>query len=194
METNQNVNEVLKERLGIARSKLLMSQEEAAEKIGFTRAKVKNAELGHCNVKAEDLAAFAKLYETTSDYLLGLSDDSQIFPRAVDSIRISEKAIENLRFITSYAGPLPVKEALNILLSSKHLYNICIALANIINADDRKSPSTKYYAMSKELYELISKSDWDAIPIHEQIKYQEYRAKDELSEVVKEVKKCHRLG
>ena len=58
------------ERLAIMRNRLGISQEEAASRIGISRNALSKYENGNNRISAEVILKFARLYDTSVDYLL----------------------------------------------------------------------------------------------------------------------------
>lgn len=54
-----------------------MSQREVAERIGITQRKYSYIETGTQPVTGDLLVKLARLYQTSTDYLLGLTDDAK---------------------------------------------------------------------------------------------------------------------
>ena len=62
------------ERLKELREYNDLTQEQAAQAIGIKREQYRRYETGINEIKASYIIKFAKFYEVTSDYILGLSD------------------------------------------------------------------------------------------------------------------------
>ncbi len=62
------------ERLKELREYNDLTQEQVAQAIGIKREQYRRYETGINEIKASYIIKFAKFYEVTSDYILGLSD------------------------------------------------------------------------------------------------------------------------
>jgi len=62
------------DRITQLRKKIGMKQSDLAEKLGVARNQVSKYETGGSNPTLESLAQMAELFNTTTDYLLGLSN------------------------------------------------------------------------------------------------------------------------
>lgn len=63
-----------KERLVLLRKELNLTQEEFAEKIGYTRTAVSAWEIGRNEPSNSDVIKIAEFFNVTTDYLLGKTD------------------------------------------------------------------------------------------------------------------------
>jgi len=73
-------NNILPNRLKISRKKCGWTQEWVAEKLNISIGTLSGYERGYRNPNNDMLRKLAELYKTTTDYLLGLTDN----PRSVD--------------------------------------------------------------------------------------------------------------
>lgn len=92
----------LGERLRKAREYVELTQDEAARVIGISRPSLSQVENGHRKVDAVELAAFAKLYNQSTEALTGtvpqaIPADVQHLARASRELSDSDRA-ELLRF------------------------------------------------------------------------------------------------
>ncbi len=78
------------DRLKQRRQALHLSQEQLAERTGVNQPQVSRWELGENDVSGETLAALARALSTTSDWLLGLSNDPQSAIRYVGDLNETE--------------------------------------------------------------------------------------------------------
>lgn len=54
-------------------------------------------------MRVEYLRCFSEFYDVSSDYLLGLTDDRNKKPSAVDELGLSNKAVDNIRLIRTHS-------------------------------------------------------------------------------------------
>ena len=73
--------EELGRKLAEARDGLDLSQAEAAKLIGISQGTYSGYETGSRNVPNEILISIAKLYNTSTDYILGLTNEKKPYPR-----------------------------------------------------------------------------------------------------------------
>ena len=66
------------ERLKQARRNKGISQQKAADCLGLTKIGYQNYEAGRTNPSFDRLPSIARLFDVSSDYLLGLSDDPHL--------------------------------------------------------------------------------------------------------------------
>lgn len=69
-----DVIEILAKRLKELRQENNYSQYEIADMIGITQVTYSHYELGRRSVSIQNLVKIAKIYNVSTDYLLGLSD------------------------------------------------------------------------------------------------------------------------
>ena len=72
----------LSEKLQNLRKAAGLSQEQLAERLNVTRQAVSKWETGEGKPDIDNLLPLAKLLHTTVDYLLGLTDKPEPYPRA----------------------------------------------------------------------------------------------------------------
>ena len=77
------------ERLKELREKNELTQEEVAVKINMKREQYRRYESGINEIKASHVILFAKLYNVTSDYILGLSDDPKPNYRIKNNVTVN---------------------------------------------------------------------------------------------------------
>lgn len=78
------------------------------------------ADYSNLKMSAETLAALADFYETNTDYLLGLIDDSGEKPVATEELKLSEDAIRGIRQITADKR---IASIFDKILSDSRLYS-----------------------------------------------------------------------
>ncbi len=74
-----------------------MKQKDLAKELGVTDNTVSYYCSGSRSPQLSQLAQIAKILNTTTDYLLGLTDDYEIHPSAIDDLGLSNAAIQQLR-------------------------------------------------------------------------------------------------
>ncbi|PYE42117.1 helix-turn-helix protein [Paenibacillus barcinonensis] len=62
------------QRIKIERSRSSLSQDDLAEKLGYKRTNIANYEAGRVTPPSDALAKMARIFNVSSDYLLGLDD------------------------------------------------------------------------------------------------------------------------
>lgn len=65
------------QRLKDLREKNELTQEQVAEKINIKREQYRRYEIGINEIKASHIIKFAKLYNVSTDYILGLTDNPE---------------------------------------------------------------------------------------------------------------------
>lgn len=65
------------DRIALRRQQLRLSQEELANEIGSSQKQVSRYENGHNDPTSEVLVKFARALDTTTDWLLGLTDNPE---------------------------------------------------------------------------------------------------------------------
>ena len=72
------------------------TQESLAKKLGVSTSAVSKWEQGYSDPDVKTLIEICRLYDVTSDFLLGLSDDDPLITKKKRSV-LSEKSKETLR-------------------------------------------------------------------------------------------------
>ncbi len=83
----------LGERIGLRRKALKFSQEELSERVGIARDQISRYERDVNEPTASVLIALARELETTTDYLLGLSDVIDRPSRTLADLDASEREL-----------------------------------------------------------------------------------------------------
>ncbi len=83
MDGNKTIGQTIGQRIGKARSKADETQQQLADALGVKREMVTYWENGTRNIKVEQLAAIAKRYGVSVDYLLGFTNE----PAAEQKVR-----------------------------------------------------------------------------------------------------------
>lgn len=106
-ETGKRIEDVFAEKVILLREKNNISQQELANEIGITRQSLSLYENGQRTIRSDVLLKIADFFNVTTDYLLGKTAAQTIEAdtRAVcDYIGLSEKAVENIRLLTTQEG------------------------------------------------------------------------------------------
>lgn len=74
MENSDAKRQAIASRLKVARERAGLTQGQVAKKLGLHRPSVSEVEAGRRGVSAEELAAMAKLYEVSVDWLTGTEE------------------------------------------------------------------------------------------------------------------------
>lgn len=110
----------MKERLRDLRIENELTQKELAQKIGSTDKSIWNYEKGIATPPYDILIAYAKLFEVSTDYLLGLENDSGIKPIKATTIGYSSEErnlVNNYRELNQ-SGKKLVNETIKTLLAA----------------------------------------------------------------------------
>lgn len=75
MSSTQDRKKIIGSRLKQLRDKAGLLQEEAADKLGVTRASLSNYEIGRATPKPDFVAEAVALYKTNTDYILGYTEN-----------------------------------------------------------------------------------------------------------------------
>lgn len=81
-----------KDRLKILREENKLLQKELAEKLGVSRYTIVRYESGKIKPDIENVIQLSKIFDCTSDYLLGISDEKIKRPPEKDFILVVDKA------------------------------------------------------------------------------------------------------
>lgn len=134
---------ILRERLNILLGE--MSTKEFADNIGLSRQTMGFYLNGDRIPDSETLLLICKKCNVSSDWLLGLSNDRQRTPAAVDSLGLSEKAVEMVQNIRSLDDSTDILAGLSIVLEGVNTIFISKAvklLADAIQAEADSMTST----------------------------------------------------
>jgi transcriptional regulator with XRE-family HTH domain len=117
---------LLAQRLRQARKSKKLTQEELANRVSTTKGTISNYENGHSSPPNEMLVLLAETLETTTDYLLGRTDDpNPIKKTSLDDMKMKES--ENLFFFNrdgmSDEDIEKVKEYIEVLRLKAKQYN-----------------------------------------------------------------------
>lgn len=104
------------------------SQDKLAKYLGKTRQAISLYCVGESAPDLETLVKIAKYFDTSTDYLLGLSNDPARYPTAVDDLHLSPDAVSNLIVFSSNED---ICYALNLILESPTFRRILNKLKSI---------------------------------------------------------------
>lgn len=93
------------QRIKYLRENMNMSQKELSEKANINTSVMNRIESGERAIRDEELIIFAKIFDVSTDYILGLSDTEKL---NID---------ESYEFIDSLNSPDDIKELIKIVLS-----------------------------------------------------------------------------
>ena len=130
---------ILRERLNILLGE--MSTKEFADNIGLSRQTMGFYLNGDRIPDSETLLQICKKCNVSSDWLLGLSNDRQRTPAAVDSLGLSEKAVEMVQNIRSLDDSTDILAGLSIILEGANTIFISKAVKLLADAIQTEADS-----------------------------------------------------
>ena len=93
------------QRIKYLRENMNMSQKELSEKANINTSVMNRIESGERAIRDDELIVFAKIFDVSTDYILGLSDTEKL---NID---------ESYEFIDSLNSPDDIKELIKVMLS-----------------------------------------------------------------------------
>ncbi|AUA23355.1 helix-turn-helix domain-containing protein [Clostridioides difficile] len=93
------------QRIKYLRENMNMSQKELSEKANINTSVMNRIESGERAIRDDELIVFAKIFDVSTDYILGLSDTEKL---NID---------ESYEFIDSLNSPDDIKELIKVILS-----------------------------------------------------------------------------
>ncbi|EOE7205037.1 helix-turn-helix domain-containing protein [Clostridioides difficile] len=93
------------QRIKYLRENMNMSQKELSEKANINTSVMNRIESGERAIRDDELVVFAKIFDVSTDYILGLSDTEKL---NID---------ESYEFIDSLNSPDDIKELIKVILS-----------------------------------------------------------------------------
>ncbi|WP_339078730.1 helix-turn-helix transcriptional regulator [Clostridioides difficile] len=93
------------QRIKYLRENMNMSQKELSEKANINTSVMNRIESGERAIRDDELVVFAKIFNVSTDYILGLSDTEKL---NID---------ESYEFIDSLNSPDDIKELIKVILS-----------------------------------------------------------------------------
>ncbi len=103
-----NVNK-FKDRLKELRKEYSFTQQELANKIGIVRTAIANYETGRTIPDSDTLTLLAKIFDTTTDYLLGISDIKNPYQN-----KIIKETTKELQLPDEFTSPDEAEEFLTV--------------------------------------------------------------------------------
>nr|UWI48572.1 helix-turn-helix domain-containing protein [Clostridioides difficile] len=95
----------ISQRIKYLRENMNMSQKELSEKAKINTSVMNRIESGERAIRDDELIIFAKIFDVSTDYILGLSDTEKL---NID---------ESYEFIDSLNNPDDIKELIKVVLS-----------------------------------------------------------------------------
>ncbi|HEB5000172.1 TPA: helix-turn-helix transcriptional regulator [Clostridioides difficile] len=95
----------ISQRIKYLRENMNMSQKELSEKAKINTSVMNRIESGERAIRDDELIIFAKIFDVSTDYILGLSDTEKL---NID---------ESYEFIDSLNSPDDIKELIKVVLS-----------------------------------------------------------------------------
>lgn len=87
---------VFKDRLKKLRKELNLTQEEFAQKIGYTRTAISAWEIGRNEPSNDDMVKLANYFNVSTDYLLGKTNERNVSHSDIPEIRQIERGAKNM--------------------------------------------------------------------------------------------------
>ena len=112
------------ERIKYVRSNLLMSQKDLADKLGRQRTEISMFESGARGIDIYTLKEIAKIFNVSTDYLLGITDfeSADINEIAINDLTgLSKGAIKNLVYLNKYHNGY-LLSTINYLLEQEQVF------------------------------------------------------------------------
>lgn len=158
-----NSNADIGERIKYLRCNALLSQTDLANKLGRKREEITMYETGARNIDINTLKEVAKIFNVSTDYLLGITEFESI---SIDNIAIhnllglSDEAINNLIRLNKYHSNT-ILNTINYLLEQEKLFpNECYTMIENVGSltDEEVSKAIKVFEEKKyiKLFSRIS--------------------------------------
>lgn len=132
---NKPAKEILAARLIELREERGLTQQELAEKLNITRQSLSLYERAERTINIDLLLEISKVFDVSTDYLLGVSDckttDTDIRD-ICDFVNLSERAVLNINEYTEFDCPfcsMSGSMMFNILCESEHILSLCVHLS-----------------------------------------------------------------
>lgn len=123
---------VFAERLKDLRSRKGRTQDEVGKVVGKSREAVSKYEIGEREPDLSSVAALAKYFDVSTDYILGISDDNELIN--VNKLNINEFLTFEKYFIDSDFIPY-IKLAIKIRENNVDLNNVESYVNDLINVN-----------------------------------------------------------
>ena len=162
--TELSINEYIGRRIQRLREKQGMKQEILAQKIDIERSNLSNYETGRRTIPLETLKKVAKILNTSTDYLLGLTESksAKIKDREIcDYTGLSDKSIKILKTIKN----LDIIQTINFLIEQEEIY-LYSSFFPVIPKNCNQEKYNKAFERALQSYEQdIEKVSKSCIPI-----------------------------
>ena len=162
--TELSINEYIGRRIQRLREKQGMKQEILAQKIDIERSNLSNYETGRRTIPFETLKKVAKVLNTSTDYLLGLTESksAKIKDREIcDYTGLSDKSIKILKTIKN----LDIIQTINFLIEQEEIY-LYSSFSPVIPKNCNQEKYNKAFERALQSYEQdIEKVSKSCIPI-----------------------------
>ena len=162
--TELSINEYIGRRIQRLREKQGMKQEILAQKIDIERSNLSNYETGRRTIPLETLKKVAKVLNTSTDYLLGLTESksAKIKDREIcDYTGLSDKSIKILKTIKN----LDIIQTINFLIEQEEMY-LYSSFSPVIPKNCNQEKYNKSFERALQSYEQdIEKVSKSCIPI-----------------------------
>lgn len=173
-------------RLSSLRTERGLSQEKLAQELGYSKSAISFYELGKRTADIEFLAAVAKYFNVSYDYLLGKSESKTTnveLKGIYDYIGLSDEAVENIKNICIDSQGSSSKKIFNYLCEANVISNIACCITNSFLFQAVLLSSARLYKLSKE--------DFDETRLKQLKEYKKYQDgwETELNIIAKKVGK-----
>lgn len=174
-------------RLGKLREDRGWSQEQLREKTGVERREtITQWENGTRKIKAEHIIPLCEAFGISADYLLGLSEDPQRTPSAVDELGLSSEAVRNIEDAKRSADNDPYfrrrHDILNGILSDRHFKIFLSYFANAEIAAEKARAAKEQSDAVKKTHCLPENGDY--IKEKDAYSYHKYRCIKEFGKML----------
>lgn len=174
-------------RLGKLREDRGWSQEQLREKTGVERREtITQWENGTRKIKAEHIIPLCEAFGISADYLLGLSEDPQRTPSAVDELGLSSEAVRNIEDAKRSADNDPYfrrrHDILNGILSDRHFKIFLSYFANAEIAAEKARAAKEQSDALKKTHRLPENGDY--IKEKDAYSYHKYRCIKEFGKML----------
>lgn len=174
-------------RLGKLREERGWSQEQLREKTGVERREtITQWENGTRKIKAEHIIPLCEAFGISADFLLGLSEDPQRTPSAVDELGLSSEAVRNIEDAKRSADNDPYfrrrHDILNGILSDRHFKIFLSYFANAEIAAEKARAAKEQSDALKKTHRLPENGDY--IKEKDAYSYHKYRCIKEFGKML----------
>lgn len=127
-----------------------ISQKDLADLLGKTRQAVSLYCIGESAPDLEALVKIAQFFNTSTDYLLGLTHDPSRQPSAIDTLGLHPKAIDNLKCYCSEDNTTGFIDGINILLTLPRISILAQNVNQLSRNITLEMERLKHYATDKQ--------------------------------------------